>query len=233
MSTKNAFCQKFSTCRAQLSDLRKDFRGMSWKGHSVQRPPVLFRGQTEEIVDSSSKPKKRLKRVEQDEWHVLIKDHHDGYISWDRFETNQNCIPSNRRSTVSPGTPRKGGSLLQGLVVCGRCGRRMSIAYGKNSRYRCAKAGVQTGASVCQGFGAQRLEQTVEKIFLESLSPLGMEAMIEAAKLYAEEVNAQRRQWDHSVERARYDEVSTSHLTENPSFDTVWGNPDSYLLTRE
>lgn len=67
----------------------------------------------------------------------------------------------------------------------------MSIAYGKDSRYRCARAQVQTSASVCQGFGAQRPEQTVEKIFLESLSPLGVKAMIEVAELYAEEVNAQ------------------------------------------
>ena len=65
----------------------------------------------------------------------------------------------------------------------------MSIAYRKGSRptrYRCAKAREQTGAPVCQAIGARRLEQAFERILLESLSPLGVEAMIEAAKAYAQ-----------------------------------------------
>jgi len=169
---------------------------------------VYGRRQSEERIDENMKPKKRSRPVAQDDWHVLIKDHHDQYISWEKFEINQKRIRSNWRGAGGPGAAREGDSLLQGLMMCGRCGRRMSIAYGKGSRptrYRCAKAREQTGVAVCQGFGARRLEQAVEKLLLECLGPLGVEAMIEAAEVYTQQLQVQRRQWEHKVEHARYE----------------------------
>lgn len=216
-------------------------KGLEWKQPSsgqIQRmltnpiyagAYVYGRRQTEESVDSNLKPKKRLKRVSKEDWHVLIKDHHDGHISWEQFEKIQERIRSNRRGIAGPGAPREGDSLLQGLVVCGRCGRRMSIAYGKDSRptrYRCAKAREQTGVPVCQAFGARRLEQAVERVLLECLSPLGVEAMIEAAKVYAQDNEAQGRQWEQRVERARY-EVDLARR----QYDAV--DPDNRLVARE
>ncbi len=190
---------------------------------------VYGRRQTEETVGSDLKPKKRLKQVPMEAWHVLIKDHHDGYISWEQFEKIQERIRSNRRGIAGPGAPREGDSLLQGLVVCGRCGRRMSIAYGKDSRptrYRCAKAREQTGAPVCQAFGARRLEQAFENILLECLAPLGVEAMIEAAKVYAQDNEAHQKQWEQKVERARY-EVDLARR----QYDSV--DPENRLVARE
>lgn len=216
-------------------------KGLEWKQPSsgqIQRmltnpiyagAYVYGRRQIEETVGSDLKPKKRLKHVPREAWHVLIKDHHDGYISWEQFERIQERIRSNRRGIASPGAPREGSSLLQGLVLCGRCGRRMSIAYGKDSRpsrYRCAKAREQTGAPVCQAFGAWKLEQAFEKILLECLSPLGMEAMIEAAKVYAQDNEAHQRQWEQRVERARY-EVDLARR----QYDAV--DPENRLVARE
>ena len=168
---------------------------------------VYGRRQVEEIVDEGLQPKKRIKKVEQSDWHVLIKDHHKGFICWEDFERNQKRIQANRNGSVGPGAAREGESLLQGLVVCGRCGRRMSVAYGKKAgsvRYRCTKAREQTGAPVFQGFGARRLEQTFEKRLLECLSPLGVASMIEAAKVYAQDNTEQCKHWEQKIKGARY-----------------------------
>jgi hypothetical protein len=125
------------------------------------------RRQTEEYLDPSQRPKKRKREVRQEAWHVLLTDHHEGYISWEQYETNQQRIRSNWHGPSAAGAPREGESLLQGLVQCGRCGRPMHVAYGKDSRqirYVCKRARDQTAAPVCQGFGAWRLERAVESL---------------------------------------------------------------------
>ena len=149
-----------------------------------------------------------MKEVPQDQWHALLRDHHEGYISWEQYAMNRQRIQSNRRGPATPGAPREGESLLQGLVQCGRCGRRMHVAYGRAShqiRYVCTKVRDQTGASICQGFGARCLEAAVESQLLECLSPLGMEAMIKAANLYAQDNAVERARWQQKIERARYE----------------------------
>jgi DNA invertase Pin-like site-specific DNA recombinase len=63
----------------------------------------------------------------QEEWAVLIRDHHDGYISWEEFDRNQKVIAgnANMKGTMVAGSVRKGGGLLVGLLRCGHCGRRL------------------------------------------------------------------------------------------------------------
>ncbi|MBP8261720.1 MAG: recombinase family protein [Verrucomicrobia bacterium] len=169
---------------------------------------VYGRRQTEERLDAAFKPTKRLRPVELEQCHAFLKDHHEGYISWEQYELNQQRIEENYRGPEEPGAPREGSCLLQGLVLCGRCGRHMSVHYGKPEgqvRFTCAKARQQRGESVCQSFGAVRLAKAVEGLILEALSPLGMEAMVCAAASYRDEHQAQRRQWEQRVERARYE----------------------------
>jgi len=71
-------------------------------------------------------------KVARDDWQVLIRDAHPGYISWDEFERNQITLRQNVASfsTAGRGTvPREGEGLLQGRVICGRCGARMRVRY--------------------------------------------------------------------------------------------------------
>ncbi len=190
---------------------------------------VYGRRQTEEYLDSSIHPKKRQKEVREDQWHVLLKDHHEGYITWRQYEMNQQRIRSNCPGQSGSGAPREGHSILQRLVQCGRCGRSMDVAYGKDShtiRYNCKQARAQTGAPICQSFGALRLERAVESLLLECLSPLGVEAMIEAANLYAADNEAEKTRWQQKIERARY-EVQLARR----QYDVV--DPDNRLVTRE
>jgi DNA invertase Pin-like site-specific DNA recombinase len=67
----------------------------------------------------------------REEWEVLIRDHHDGYISWDEYDRNQKVIAgnANMKGTMVAGSVRKGGGLLVGLLRCGRCGRRLKVLH--------------------------------------------------------------------------------------------------------
>ena len=81
---------------------------------------------------------------------VLLKDQHEGYISWTEFERNQRVIAENatgKGSAVARGAAQQGELLLAGLLRCGHCGRKMFVAYGgKAGRYHCEGALVNHGA---------------------------------------------------------------------------------------
>ena len=71
-------------------------------------------------------------RLPREEWEVLIPDHHPGYITWEEYEGNLKQLHSNRTNLEKSGPAREGTALLQGLVICGKCGRRMSVRYTSN-----------------------------------------------------------------------------------------------------
>ena len=185
--------------------------------------------QSHELLDASYRPIKRMRKVPQEDWHSLIKNHHEGFISWEQFEKNLKRIESNRNGDGTIGAAREGDSLLQGLIICGECGRTMAVGYGKGSqpnRYRCAGANKQTGAPVCQSFGSIRLERAVGKLLLQCLEPVGMEAMIQAASDYAEASSREKTHWEQRVERARYE----AELARR-GYDAV--DPTNRLVARE
>jgi hypothetical protein len=67
------------------------------------------------------------------EWDVLIKDHHEAYITWDEFEKNQRVIANNatgKGSATVKGAVRRGELLLAGLLRCGHCGRKLHVPRG-------------------------------------------------------------------------------------------------------
>ncbi len=190
---------------------------------------VYGRTQTEETLDESHNPIKRRRRVEDDQLHAYIEGHHDGYILLEVFERNQKQIADNRRSPDVPGPPREGKSLLHGLVLCGRCGRRMKVAYGKDSRptvFRCVRSRQELASPVCQSFGARRLEQAVEKLVLQALEPVGLEAMARATEAQAEAAEAEHRHWQQQIERAEY-EAEVARRQYNAA------DPENRLVARE
>jgi hypothetical protein len=110
------------------------------------------KGQVEQFLDSEQRPLKRVRERPRQQWHVLIRDHHEPYVSWERFERIQHQIELNRRGPVGPGAPREGWALLQGIVYCGQCGRRMRLTYNNRGvllRYCCVKKRQQTAGSRC------------------------------------------------------------------------------------
>jgi hypothetical protein len=165
--------------------------------------------QVVEELDEDHRPIKRVRNRPKEEWPVLLRDNHEGYIDWETYQRNQRQIQSNARSHPGAGPPREGTSLLQGLVLCGRCGRRLQVRYtggrGQAIRYVCTGNRDASGRRSCQDVGATRLELALEQLVLEALAPAGMEAMLLALEANDEERLAERRHLENRVERARYE----------------------------
>ena len=210
--------------RAQYQYLRRTLR------HPIYAGTYTFgRRQSKEHLDPSHQVVKRMTPVPREQWHGCIEDHHEGYISKETWERNQERISANKRGPDNPGAPREGSALLQGLVMCGHCGRLMRVQYTRDrrpSRYDCTAARRQQGTPICQSFGAIRIERAVERLVLQAIEPLGLAAMLEAATRYQEVSEAERRQCQREVERARYEVDLTRR-----KYDEI--DPANRLVARE
>jgi DNA invertase Pin-like site-specific DNA recombinase len=154
--------------------------------------------------------KGRTRRVSQEDWPIVRLEAHPGYISWDTFQRNQRQLDDNRtwRAEEHRGAVREGPSLLQGIVLCGVCGRRMGIRYQRNGAllmYECHQLHSQLAGKTCQTLRGDRVDQAVIQCFLEAIQP----AQIEVALSALDHVEARARQldqqWRRQLERAQYE----------------------------
>ena len=164
----------------------------------------------ERYVTETGQVRTRSRRLPQAEWEVLIPDHHPGFIDWATYQANQARIAANIRPQAHQpgGAVREGAALLQGIAVCGRCGRRLATHYrGRNSTpgYHCAGRTLVNGRGVwCLSVGGVQLDQAVAGAFLAALTPAGLQAAVAAAERLEADHDAALAQWRLEVERARY-----------------------------
>ncbi|HEY2154138.1 MAG TPA: recombinase family protein [Isosphaeraceae bacterium] len=155
------------------------------------------------------KPRRgRPQRVPPDQWQVLLRDRYPAYITWERYESNVARLAENRSLREARGSTRRGGALLTGLVVCGRCGARMMTRYaGKASqpRYFCDAARVNYGAPRCQGLAARALDQEVVRLALLALTPSALEVSLRVAADLGGQFELAEGQWRQRLERARFE----------------------------
>jgi DNA invertase Pin-like site-specific DNA recombinase/uncharacterized protein YndB with AHSA1/START domain len=165
----------------------------------------------ERYVDEHGTVRKRIRHLPMDQWAVLIPDHHSGFIDWATFQANQARLDSNTRPKPhqSGGAVREGSALLQGLVTCGHCGRRLHVHYrGRNSApgYHCAGKDLVAGRGVyCLNVGGMVIEQAVVRAFLEAITPAAIEAVRLSVGQLESNHDAALSQWRLEVERARYE----------------------------
>jgi DNA invertase Pin-like site-specific DNA recombinase len=159
------------------------------------------------------------------EWTVLIPGAHPGYITWAQFETNQATLTANAlahdpdRQARAAGPAREGPALLQGLAVCGRCGRRMTMRYHSRTdgtlvaQYLCQSVGIETGTPICQFITATTVDAAIGEFILATLTPLALEVALSvsdeliAQAEHADRIRAagvQRAQHTADTARARY-----------------------------
>ena len=153
----------------------------------------------------------------RDAWPILIRDHHFAYISWEQFEQNQARLQENSvmkgRDASHRGVAREGRALLQGLVVCGTCSRRMLVNFGGSSsgakgrtpQYRCSAPRALVGGRDCQVAGSQRIDALVSEAFLDATRPASVEVAAKAEQLALAEQTATTRVWQLQVEKAAYE----------------------------
>jgi excisionase family DNA binding protein len=143
-------------------------------------------------------------------WEVMIKDHHEGYIGWAEYERNQKQLALNnygRAGGVKTG--RGGRALLSGIMICGRCGRRLSVAYTGNPQsrpvYRCDKPNLMMGLPRCMTFGGPRVDAAVSRELLLAVEPMAIDAAFEAERMHRQQQDDQQRIRDLEMQQAQYD----------------------------
>ena len=162
-------------------------------------------------VEEGRKRVSRGHRRDRESWDVLIVDHHEGYVSWQEFERNQRLIADNAncKGLMTRGAVRRGDALLAGLLRCGHCGRRLHVSYSGNDgycvRYSCRGAHLNHGARRCISFGGVRVDMAVAEEVLRLLSPVGIEAAVEAVAMREDQAAETRRQVELGLTQARYE----------------------------
>jgi DNA invertase Pin-like site-specific DNA recombinase len=148
-----------------------------------------------------------------EEWIALIHDAHPGYITWEEHEQNVQILHDNaqaHRPERDHGAPREGPALLQGLVLCAKCGDRMTVRYhvrcGRSvPDYLCQRHGIEHGVPICQSIKGGELDQAIGKLLVDMVTPVTLEVALAVQKELesrADEGDRLRRQ---EVERARYE----------------------------
>jgi DNA invertase Pin-like site-specific DNA recombinase len=151
-------------------------------------------------------------KVPRDQWTALIPDAHPGYITWEQFEANQQTLAVNAAAHAREhdrGPARQGPALLQGLALCGRCGRRMTVGYHRRGDvevpdYRCMGQAIQTGSPPCHTVPGATIDPAITRLLLDTVTPVALDvALTVQAELEAraDEADALRRS---HVERARH-----------------------------
>ena len=164
-------------------------------------------------------------------WPICLRNAFTGYISWEEFMANQKRLSDNlsRYEADRRGVARMGLPLLQGLVVCGRCGRSMGLRYsGQHANYPgyvCTADYTQSALPCCQEVRALLVDAEVERLLLEALKPDRIALAVAALAQVEEEVRQLERQWSMKKERARYEAERARR-----QYDAV--DPDNRLVAR-
>ena len=168
------------------------------------------------------------RRFALDALEVLLRDHHPGYVSWDRYLATRAQLRDNTRQFASGrGAPRPGPALLPGLVVCGRCGCRMQTHYSPTSpSYVCRTRQKRYGEPVCQSLAIAHVDQAVGAAFLAVVEPAAVEALLALSDEVDRERAQAERQWQLRLERARYDAARARR-----QYDAC--EPENRLVARE
>ncbi len=153
--------------------------------------------------------------VPQDQWQFLLRDAHVGYITWEEYEANLQQLQQNRPAYGEDrrhGPAREGPALLQGLVICGRCGNRMTLRYYQRKHgvrlypeYRCQKEQIeQAGDHLCQQVLGAGLDAAITDLLLAQLAPLAIDTSLQVYEELHAQAQEARRLRAQQVERARY-----------------------------
>jgi DNA invertase Pin-like site-specific DNA recombinase len=180
----------------------------------------------------NGKPGTRL--LPRTEWIALFPAAHPGYITFDKYEANQAKLTANStahgRERLA-GPPREGPALLQGMVVCGICGHRMTVRYHQRKNdlqpeYVCQAKGIEYGSPVCQRIPGAGIDAAVGHLLVQALTPLALEAALAVADELTARADHADRLRATAVERARYqaDLARRRYLTVDPDNRLVAGS---------
>jgi len=146
-----------------------------------------------------------------EQWAVLIRDHHEGYIDWQTFERNQHQLSRNAygKAAGSAKSGRGGQALLSGILRCRRCARMLSVRYGgkrsAQARYSCHNSREMGGVDSCMSFSATRPGRLVAQLLLDAVQPMAVEAASKAYERTQQVRDERQRALELELEQARYE----------------------------
>jgi DNA invertase Pin-like site-specific DNA recombinase len=183
--------------------------------------------------------KAKYTHMPPDKWHAYIRDAHAAYISFERWEENQKIIAANAQAYGADrrsGPPREGPALLQGLILCGKCGRRMHVRYHERSHrlegtYRCEQKTRNSGQSPCQCINGTAIDRAVAELLLRSFTPAAVELAFQIQqelRQRGEAIELMRRQhvqgleYEATIARRRYMQVDPDHRLVADTLEADW-----------
>ena len=199
------------------------------------------RYQSAKQIGAKGEVRTGIKRVPMDKWHVALQDHHPGFISWEEYQKNQELLERNRTNgeeTLLSGAAREGLALLQGLLLCSRCGHRLSVRYKGNGgvypMYECnhLRADGQL-THCCVAVRADLLDRAISQRVLELLRPTQTRIATEVLQQLRQRDSVILHQWQMRLERAeyeaqlaqrRYEEVDPSNRLVAATLEKRWND---------
>jgi hypothetical protein len=180
--------------------------------HNPRYAGAYFYGRRKQLTDLDGRTRTVVKP--RDQWTVLIEDAHPGYITFEQYERNQQTLLANATAHSdqdrSAGPAREGPALLQGLVVCGKCGKRMTVSYHARCNgellpdYHCSREGIATGTPPCQTICGAGIDAAVANLVLEQLTPLAIETALAVSTELAQRAADAARIRQMGVQRAEH-----------------------------
>jgi len=160
-----------------------------------------------------------FRRLPPDQWDTVLVDAHVGYITWQQYQDHQQCL---RQAAQKQGADRRnspageGPALLQGLVMCGRCGERMTVRYhqrrdGLVPEYVCQREGIEHAERRCQTIHGRGVDQHIGELLLEMVTPVTLEVALTVQQELQSRLDEAERLRRQQVERARYEADLARH----------------------
>ncbi len=205
--------------------------------HNPRYAGIFFYGRTRQIkqLDGGT----ITQALPKEQWHVFLPESHVNYITQKQFEKNKHQLLKNahaydRDQRKSP--PREGPALLQGIVICGICGRRMTVRYHKRNGdlvpdYLCQNIGINYAKRICQCIPGANIDKTIDEIIIEKLTPLNLEIVLavqQEIETHIDEIERlqkkqiEQAQYETDMARRRYMSVDPENRLVADSLETEW-----------
>jgi DNA invertase Pin-like site-specific DNA recombinase len=179
--------------------------------HNPRYAGAFFFGRTRTRPGSNGKVSNLL--PDRNNWVALIPDAHPGYITWDEYEENQRRLLAGAQAQgldrrKSP--PGEGPALLQGLAICGLCGRRMSVRYHTRQNqlfpdYTCQRTRIELTEPACQHIPGRTIDRAIEELVLKTMTPVSLETALAVQQEIVNRQDEVERLQAKQVERAQYE----------------------------
>ena len=206
--------------------------------HNPRYAGAFCFGRTRSWTDAQGKY--HCQQLPREQWRFLKHNAHPGYVTWDQFLDNQERLLQNHQAhgggERKAGLPREGPALLQGLALCGKCGRSMTVCY--HHRFgrltpdsMCQKNCVEQSQPACQRIPGTGIDEALSQLLVQSVTPLALEVALhvqseiqqrlaEADRLRQQQV--QRAQYEADRARVRYMRVDPNHRLGADTLEAQW-----------